>query len=140
MKLYKNMAPIVVLLWLGKIFNQRRVKVIYFIEGLILKYCLTTNGVCVCLEGGGGNKIVQCYPSASQASGKVANLTERKNPHTPEYGVKELVHMSVCLIQTLTPIILGLAIQNGLKYFKAKAAIFYIQSWIKMVILHTASQ
>ena len=46
-----------------------------------------------------------CYPSASQASREVANLTERKNPHTPVYGVKEFVHMSVCLLQTLTPII-----------------------------------
>ena len=29
------------------------------------------------------------YPPASEASREVANVTERKNPHTPEYGVKE---------------------------------------------------
>ena len=29
------------------------------------------------------------YPTASEASREVANLTERKNPHTPVYGVKE---------------------------------------------------
>ena len=43
---------------------------------------------------------------ASEASREVANLTERKNMHTLVYGVKNL---SVCLIQTLTPIIPGLA-------------------------------
>ena len=36
------------------------------------------------------------YPPASKASRKVANLTERKNPHTPVYGVKEFVCLSVC--------------------------------------------
>ena len=30
---------------------------------------------------------------------EVANLTERKNLHTPVYGVKEFV----CLLQTLNP-------------------------------------
>ena len=45
------------------------------------------------------------YPLASEASREVANLTERKNPHTPVYGVKEFVHLSLCLLQTLTPII-----------------------------------
>ena len=34
---------------------------------------------------------------ASEASREVANLTERKNPHTPVYGVKEYVCLSVCL-------------------------------------------
>ena len=29
------------------------------------------------------------YPPVSEASREVANLTERKNPHTPVYGVKE---------------------------------------------------
>ena len=28
------------------------------------------------------------YPPASEASREVANLTERKNLHTPEYGAK----------------------------------------------------
>ena len=28
-------------------------------------------------------------PSVSKVSRKVANLTERKTPHTPVYGVKE---------------------------------------------------
>ena len=36
-------------------------------------------------------------PPASQASREVANLTERKNLHTPVYGVKEFVCLSVCL-------------------------------------------
>ena len=31
------------------------------------------------------------YPPASEASREVANLTERKNPHAPVYGVKEFV-------------------------------------------------
>ena len=44
-----------------------------------------------------------CYPPASQASREVTNLTERKNLHTLVYGVKEFVHLSVCLLQTLTP-------------------------------------
>ena len=35
-------------------------------------------------------------PPASEASREVANLTERKNPHTPVYGVKEFVCLSVC--------------------------------------------
>ena len=39
------------------------------------------------------------YPPASKA-----NLTGRKNLHTPAYGVKEFVCLSVCLWQTLTPI------------------------------------
>ena len=37
------------------------------------------------------------YPLASKASREVAILTERKNLHTPVYGVKELVCLSVCL-------------------------------------------
>ena len=40
-------------------------------------------------------------PPASQASREVANLTERKNPHTPVYGVKEFVCLSVCLFVTM---------------------------------------
>ena len=35
------------------------------------------------------------YPPASKVSREVANLTERKNPHTPVYGVKEFVRLSV---------------------------------------------
>ena len=35
------------------------------------------------------------YPPASEASREVANLTERKNPHTLVYGVKEFVCLSV---------------------------------------------
>ena len=57
------------------------------------------------------------YSPASEASREVANLTERKNPHTPVYGVKEFVHLSVCLWSTLTPIISGLAEQNWLQFF-----------------------
>ena len=40
---------------------------------------------------------------------EVANLTERKNLHTPVYGVKEFVCLSGCLWSTLIPIISGLA-------------------------------
>ena len=36
------------------------------------------------------------YPHKSKASREVANLTERKNLHTPVYGVKEFVSLSVC--------------------------------------------
>ena len=36
------------------------------------------------------------YPPASEVSREVANLTERKNPHTPVHGVKEFVCLSVC--------------------------------------------
>ena len=50
-----------------------------------------------------------CHPPASKVSREVANLTERKNPHVPVYGVKEFVLLSVCLsvclLQTLTQII-----------------------------------
>ena len=37
------------------------------------------------------------YPPANEASREVANLTERKKLHTPVYGVKEFVCLSVCL-------------------------------------------
>ena len=50
-------------------------------------------------------------PPASKASGEVANLTERKNPHAPVYGVKEFVCLSVTKFD---PIFSGLAKQNGL--------------------------
>ena len=35
------------------------------------------------------------YPPTSKANREVANLIERKNPHTSVYGVKEFVYMSV---------------------------------------------
>ena len=44
------------------------------------------------------------YPPASETSREVANLTERKNPHTSIYGVKECVCLSVCLLPNSTPI------------------------------------
>ena len=56
-------------------------------------------------------KILKIYPPASKASREVVNLTERKNPHTPVYGVKEFVCLSV------VPIISGLAKQNRLKTY-----------------------
>ena len=37
------------------------------------------------------------YPPVSEASREVANLNERKNPHTPVFGVKEFVCLSVCV-------------------------------------------
>ena len=36
-------------------------------------------------------------PPVSEASREVANLTERKNLHTPIYSAKEFVCLSVCL-------------------------------------------
>ena len=39
-------------------------------------------------------------PPVSEASREVANLTESKNPHTPEYSVKEFVRLSVCFTYT----------------------------------------
>ena len=35
-------------------------------------------------------------PPVREPSTEVANLIERKYPHTPVYGVKELVCLSVC--------------------------------------------
>ena len=43
------------------------------------------------------NDNIYFNPLASEASREVANLTERKNPHTPVYGVKEFVCLSVTL-------------------------------------------
>ena len=40
------------------------------------------------------------YTNANEASRKVANLSKRKNPHAPVYGVKEFVCLSVCLSVT----------------------------------------
>ena len=37
------------------------------------------------------------HPPASKAGREVSNLTERKNQHTPIYGVKAFVHLCVCL-------------------------------------------
>ena len=39
----------------------------------------------------GNNEAKNIYPPASEVSREVANLTERKYPHTPIYGVKEFV-------------------------------------------------
>ena len=35
-------------------------------------------------------------PPVSKARREAANLTERKNPHAPVYGVEEFVCLSVC--------------------------------------------
>ena len=35
-----------------------------------------------------------CYTPASEVSREVVNVTERKNPHTPIYGVREFVCLS----------------------------------------------
>ena len=44
-----------------------------------------------------GLKLSSCrmvnYPPASETSREVANLTKRKNLHTPVYGVKEFIQM-----------------------------------------------
>ena len=41
------------------------------------------------------------YPPGSEASREVANLIERKNPHTPVHGVTEFVCLSACPSITL---------------------------------------
>ena len=41
-----------------------------------------------------------CNPPASKGSREEANLTERKNPRTPVYGIKEFVCLSVHLSVT----------------------------------------
>ena len=41
-------------------------------------------------------EVEQLLSLASEASREVANLTERNYPHTPVYGVKEFVRLSVC--------------------------------------------
>ena len=38
------------------------------------------------------------HPPASKVSRTLVNLTERKNPHNPVYGVKEFVCLFVCLL------------------------------------------
>ena len=48
------------------------------------------------LEANGLN-IHDYDPPASEASRELANLTERKNLHTPVYGVKEFVCLSVVI-------------------------------------------
>ena len=40
-----------------------------------------------------GSGFFSIYPPASEASREVANKTERKNPYTPVYGVKEFVRV-----------------------------------------------
>ena len=55
-------------------------------------------------------------PPASEASKGGANLKERKNLHTPIYGVKEYVCLSVCL-SVVNFELSGLAEQNGLNKF-----------------------
>ena len=41
------------------------------------------------------NTLGTSYPPASKVSREVANLTERKNPHIPIYGVNEFVCLPV---------------------------------------------
>ena len=48
---------------------------------------------------------------ASDLSREVANLTEIKNPHTPVYGVKEFVCLSVCL-----PVVIYAPFAGGMKF------------------------
>ena len=43
------------------------------------------------------HKNLYLFPLASKRSREVANLTERKNLHTPIYGVKEFVCLFICL-------------------------------------------
>ena len=47
-------------------------------------------------SGNGLHQVYLDYPPASEGSREVVNLTERKNPHTLVYGVKEFVCLSVC--------------------------------------------
>ena len=64
------------------------------------------NPVLICFVQYSG--LFGCYPPASEASREVANLTERKNPHTPVYGVKEFVCLSVIIHLYLIGQLLGL--------------------------------
>ena len=41
------------------------------------------------------DRVPSFYPLANEASWEKVNLTERKNPHTPVYGVKDFVRPSV---------------------------------------------
>ena len=41
------------------------------------------------------NMVTYILSPVKEANREVANLTERKNPHTPGYGVKEFVCLSV---------------------------------------------
>ena len=67
---------------------------------------------------------VKNYSPASKVSRDVANLTERKNPHTLVYGVKEFVHLSVCdkLFSQLSPDRLN---RMGQKKFRTSMAKFH---------------
>ena len=42
------------------------------------------------------NDHLNFIPLRAKRVREVANLTERKNPHTPVFGVKEFVRLSVC--------------------------------------------
>ena len=68
-----------------------------------IKYWEMKNGSCLSCSA------KSLYPPTSEASREVTNLTERKNPHTPIYDVKEFVCLSV---PNSTPIISGLAKQD----------------------------
>ena len=43
------------------------------------------------------------YPPAREGRREAANLTQRRNPHTPVYGVTEFVCLSVCLSVAIYP-------------------------------------
>ena len=62
----------------------------FFVENAILASFLNFKILLMFRKG-----IILFYPPASKASREVANVTERKNPPTPVYGVKEFVCLSV---------------------------------------------
>ena len=64
----------------------------------------------------------------SEANREVANLTERKKSTYPLYGVKEFLG----LWSTLTPIISGLAVQNGLKILQKQLIMTFLQEIITL--------
>ena len=73
----------------------------------------TTHITCLGWDSPSLKQLVILWYFLIEASREVANLTERKNPHTPVYGVKEFVRLSVC--GQLWPNYLKTGWKNGLK-------------------------
>ena len=98
-----------------------KVTIIWLIVGIncLCFLCLNLSVLCRILfewlDYNVGNLVIMAIPLQAKQVREVANLTKRKNP--PVSGVKEFVCLSVCQLQTITPIISGLAKQNGLKQF-----------------------
>ena len=70
--------------------------------------------------------LICSYPPASEGSREVANLTERKNPHTPVYGVKEFVCLSVINFSSLLNLLFNFIESTLHDVFVYKAGAFII--------------